>query len=40
MLSEEMRFMGPVRLVDVKEARSKMMSIVNGLVEAGEIILD
>lgn len=40
MLSEAMRFMGPVRLVDVKEARSKLMSIVNGLVEAGEIILD
>ncbi|KAB8138735.1 flagellar motor switch protein FliG [Gracilibacillus oryzae] len=36
---EEMEFMGPVRLRDVEEAQSRIVSVVRRLEEIGEIVL-
>lgn len=36
---EEMEFMGPVRLRDVEEAQSRIVSIIRRLEEAGEIVI-
>ncbi|MDQ0214303.1 flagellar motor switch protein FliG [Oikeobacillus pervagus] len=36
---EEMEFMGPVRLRDVEEAQSRIVSVIRRLEEAGEIII-
>lgn len=36
---EEMEFMGPVRLRDVEEAQTRIVGIVRGLEEAGEIVV-
>lgn len=36
---EEMEFMGPVRLRDVEEAQSRIVSTIRRLEEAGEIII-
>lgn len=36
---EEMEFMGPVRLRDVEEAQTRIVSIVRRLEEAGEIVI-
>jgi flagellar motor switch protein FliG len=39
MLSEDMEFMGPVRVRDVEEAQQKIVNIIRKLEEAGEIII-
>lgn len=39
MLSEDMEFMGPVRLRDVEESQQKIVNIIRKLEEAGEIII-
>ncbi|WP_078595584.1 flagellar motor switch protein FliG [Evansella clarkii] len=36
---EEMEFMGPVRLRDVEEAQTRIVSVIRRLEEAGEIII-
>ncbi len=36
---DEMEFMGPVRLRDVEEAQSRIVSIIRRLEEAGEIVI-
>ncbi|ASB89617.1 flagellar motor switch protein FliG [Bacillus sonorensis] len=36
---EEMEFMGPVRLRDVEEAQSRIVSVIRRLEEAGEIVI-
>ncbi|MFB1098545.1 MULTISPECIES: flagellar motor switch protein FliG [Bacillaceae] len=36
---EEMEFMGPVRLKDVEEAQSRIVSVIRRLEEVGEIII-
>lgn len=36
---EEMEFMGPVRLRDVEEAQTRIVGIIRGLEEAGEIVV-
>ncbi|SDN27953.1 flagellar motor switch protein FliG [Alkalicoccus daliensis] len=36
---EEMEFMGPVRLRDVEEAQTRIVSIIRRLEEAGEIVI-
>ncbi|WP_170007416.1 flagellar motor switch protein FliG [Bacillus fonticola] len=36
---EEMEFMGPVRLRDVEEAQSRIVSIIRRLEDAGEIVI-
>ncbi|MBA2873994.1 flagellar motor switch protein FliG [Thermaerobacillus caldiproteolyticus] len=36
---EEMEFMGPVRLRDVEEAQSRIVSVIRRLEEAGEIVV-
>ncbi|GGE42117.1 flagellar motor switch protein FliG [Pullulanibacillus camelliae] len=36
---EEMEFMGPVRLRDVEEAQTKVVNIIRGLEETGEIVV-
>ncbi|GAF63716.1 flagellar motor switch protein FliG [Alkalihalobacillus trypoxylicola] len=36
---EEMEYMGPVRLRDVEEAQSRIVSIIRRLEEAGEIVI-
>ncbi|WP_409253698.1 flagellar motor switch protein FliG [Bacillus sp. SCS-153A] len=36
---EEMEFMGPVRLRDVEEAQSRIVSVIRRLEDAGEIII-
>ena len=38
-LQEDMERMGPVRMVDVKEAQVKIVSVIRRLEEAGEIII-
>jgi flagellar motor switch protein FliG len=38
-LKEEMEFMGPVRLKDVEEAQSRIVSIIRRLEDSGEIII-
>ena len=39
MLQDEMAFMGPVRIKDVEEAQQKIVNVVRGLEEAGELVL-
>jgi len=39
MLREEIEFMGPVRLRDVEEAQSRIVSSIRRLEEAGEVII-
>jgi len=39
MLKEEMEYMGPIRLSDVEDAQSKIVSIIRYLEETGEIIV-
>ncbi len=36
---EEMEFMGPVRLRDVEEAQTRIVSVIRSLEEAGEIVI-
>ncbi|WP_062048709.1 flagellar motor switch protein FliG [Bacillus sp. JCM 19034] len=36
---DEMEFMGPVRLKDVEEAQSRIVSVIRSLEEAGEIVI-
>ena len=38
MLKEDMEFMGPVLLSDVEEKQKNIVSIINRLIDAGEII--
>ncbi|MED1202076.1 flagellar motor switch protein FliG [Heyndrickxia acidicola] len=38
-LKEEMEYMGPVRLKDVEEAQSRIVSIIRRLEDSGEIII-
>lgn len=38
-LKEEMEFTGPVRLRDVEEAQSRIVSVIRRLEEAGEIVI-
>lgn len=39
MLKEDMEYIGPVRLRDVKESQEKILSIVNHLEDTGEITI-
>ncbi|MBQ6002326.1 MAG: flagellar motor switch protein FliG, partial [Synergistaceae bacterium] len=39
MLQEDMDFMGPVRVKDVEEAQQKIVNIIRGLEEQGEIVI-
>ncbi|MBQ7264438.1 MAG: flagellar motor switch protein FliG, partial [Synergistaceae bacterium] len=39
MLQEDMEYMGPVRVKDVEEAQQKVVNIVRGLEEQGEIVI-
>ena len=39
MLREDMEYMGPVRLKDVEDAQLKIISIIQSLMESGEIVL-
>lgn len=39
MLTEDMQYMGPVRVRDVEEAQQKIVNIVRALEDAGEIII-
>ncbi len=39
MLQDEMIFMGPVRIKDVEEAQQKIVSVVRGLEESGDIVV-
>ena len=39
MLQEDMDFMGPVRVKDVEEAQQKVVNIIRGLEEQGEIVI-
>ena len=39
MLKEDMDYMGPVRVKDVEEAQQKVVNVVRGLEEQGEIVI-
>ena len=39
LLSEDMDFMGPIRLRDVEEAQQKIVNIIRKLEDAGEIVI-
>ena len=39
MLKEDMEFMGPLRLIDVKESQEKIVQIIHHLEETGEIVV-
>ena len=39
MLKEDMDYMGPVRVKDVEEAQQKVVNVVRGLEEPGEIVI-
>jgi flagellar motor switch protein FliG len=39
MISEDMQYMGPVRLRDVEEAQQKIVNIIRKLEDSGEIII-
>jgi len=39
LLSEDMDFMGPIRLADVEEAQQKIINIIRKLEDSGEIIV-
>lgn len=36
---DEMEYMGPVRLRDVEEAQSRIVAIIRGLEDSGEIVI-
>ncbi len=36
---EEMEYMGPVRLKDVEEAQTRIVNVIRGLEEKGEIVI-
>lgn len=40
MITEEMEFMGPVRVRHVEEAQQKVVSVIRRLEEAGELIIE
>jgi len=40
MLMEDMKYMGPVRLLDVGEAQAKIIKIIRHLEDSGEIIIN
>jgi hypothetical protein len=40
MLKEDMEYMGPVRIIDVKGAREKISTVIWNLVESGEIVIN
>ncbi|MDR2477611.1 MAG: flagellar motor switch protein FliG, partial [Treponema sp.] len=37
MLKEDMEYIGPVRIIDVKKAQEKISAVIWNLVESGEI---
>jgi len=39
IVTEEMEFMGPVRLRNVEEAQQKIVSVIRRLEEAGELVV-
>jgi flagellar motor switch protein FliG len=39
MLAEDIKFMGPIRIQDVKEAQEKILNIIRSLEECGEIVI-
>ena len=39
MISEEMEFMGPVRVKDVEECQQKIVNVIRKLEDEGEIIV-
>ena len=39
MITEEMSYMGPVRVSDVEQAQQKIVDIVRRLEESGEIVI-
>ena len=39
LISEDMQYMGPVRVSDVEQAQQKIVDIVRRLEDAGEIII-
>ncbi|RCX15511.1 flagellar motor switch protein FliG [Anaerobacterium chartisolvens] len=39
MISEDMEFLGPVRLKDVEEAQQKIVNVIRKLEDAGEIVI-
>ncbi|MFA5480226.1 MAG: FliG C-terminal domain-containing protein, partial [Candidatus Muiribacteriota bacterium] len=39
MLQEDMEFMGPVRVKDVEESQQKIVNIIRGLEEQGEVVI-
>ena len=39
MLQEDMEYMGPVRVKDVEESQQKVVNVVRGLEEQGEIVI-
>jgi len=39
MLLEDMEYMGPVRLIDVKESQEKILDIIRHLERTGEIVI-
>jgi flagellar motor switch protein FliG len=39
MLKEDMEYMGPVRITDVKEAQNKVLDIIRRLEQSGEIVI-
>ena len=40
MITEEIEFMGPVRMKNVEEAQQKFVGIIRTLEEAGELIIE
>jgi flagellar motor switch protein FliG len=39
MLKEDMEYMGPVRIIDVKESQNKILDIIRRLEQSGEIVI-
>ncbi|MGM0607717.1 MAG: flagellar motor switch protein FliG [Candidatus Muiribacteriota bacterium] len=39
MLQEDMEFMGPVRVKDVEETQQKIVNVIRGLEEQGEVVI-
>jgi flagellar motor switch protein FliG len=39
MLKEDMKFMGPIRIIDIKEAQEKILNIIRHLEQTGEIVI-
>ncbi len=38
-LKEDMEFMGPVRIAEIKEARQRIIAIIRHLEECGEVVI-